>query len=165
MVGQIQLAHHAREHGFLIGVVVNDEVPLQPDFFGIAPQKLRTHRVKGADPQIARDLRARERREAGLHLARRFVRERDGQNAVWRDARSQQIGDAVNDRARLAAAGARENEQRPFGMGHRLHLGFVQLGHGTDLANLAPAHAQDKSALGRIALPSRHARLLASAHD
>jgi len=44
------VAHHAREHGLLVGVVVDDEVALEADFLRVATQQLGAHGVERAHP-------------------------------------------------------------------------------------------------------------------
>jgi len=46
------------------------------------------------------------------HFARSFVREREEENIRWRDAVLQQVGDAINQRPRFAAARTRNDERR-----------------------------------------------------
>ena len=63
--------------------------------------------------------------DAAPHLARGFVGERDGQNGPGRDSvLVDQVGDAVRDDARFAAAGAGEDQQQALDMSGR----FVLLG-------------------------------------
>ena len=60
---------------------------------------------------------------ASLHLVRGFVGERDGKNGLRPDLQVvDQVRDAIGDDARLAAAGARENEHRSFGCLHGFEL-------------------------------------------
>ena len=70
--------------------------------------------------------RARERRDPLAHLARGLVRERDGEDLLWIDALLEQVGDAVDDDAGLAGAGAGEDEERPLGGGDGLALRWVE---------------------------------------
>jgi len=53
---------------------------------------------------------------AVLHLARGFVGEREAENAFAGELRVgfKQVANAFGDDARLARAGARDNEKRPF---------------------------------------------------
>ena len=55
------------------------------------------------------------------HLARRFVREGDGQDAAGPNSLSEQISDATRDDPGFAAAGAGEDQKRAFDV----HDGFA----------------------------------------
>ena len=97
--------------------------------------------VEGAHPHAARVDR-QHRREAREHLARRLVGEGDREDA--RRARLpglDQVGDARGEHARLAAAGAREDEGGLARQGDGLELlgieVFEEAGHGA--AGAAPA--------------------------
>ena len=69
--------------------------------------------MKGADPQIARDVRAEHSLEAMAHLAGRLVGERDREDAIWRHVLGgHQVGDSIGDDTRFAAACACEHKQR-----------------------------------------------------
>ena len=63
-----------------------------------------------------------------LHLAGGLVGEGDGEDVAGADALLQQVGDAARDDARLAAAGAGQDEQRPFDVRDGLALGGGQVG-------------------------------------
>src|SRR2546425_3689653 len=61
------------------------------------------------------------------HLARRLVRERDGENARWRHAPlADEVRDPGREDARLARAGAGEDEERAAGMADGGVLGRVE---------------------------------------
>jgi hypothetical protein len=63
------------------------------------------------------------------HLARRLVRERDGEHRQRRRlAGREQPRDARREHARLAAAGAREDERRPVRQRDGLELRRVEVG-------------------------------------
>jgi hypothetical protein len=84
--------------------------------------------VERAHPEVARDALADDPVEPAAHLAGRFVRERDGEDAVRRHAVVRdEVRDAEHDDARLAAARAREDEQRPVDVRGRAGLGLVEL--------------------------------------
>ena len=81
------------------------------------------------DPERARELGAAEPLEARAHLAGGLVGERHGEDAPRRHARARdEVRDPVRDDARLAAARAREDEQRPLGVRHGRRLRLVELG-------------------------------------
>ena len=70
---------------------------------------------------------AEQRLDAVAQLARRLVGEGDGHDAAGRHALlADQVGDAVGDDARLAAAGPGEDQQRPFGVDDGVVLGGVE---------------------------------------
>jgi hypothetical protein len=152
-VVEVELLEHATDHGLLIGVVVDDEVAPEPGRLVVAAQQPHAGRVERADPQVAHDVAADEPLEPLAHLARRLVRERDGEDAVRRHAeRGDEVGDAVGDDARLAAPRASEDEQRPFGAPHRASLRLVQLGregrllvHGCSLAPARPGVTRERA--------------------
>ena len=62
-----------------------------------------------------------------LHLARRLVRKRDGENRVGRYAEADEIRDAPRDHAGFSAARARDDEQGPIGVRHGLALRIRQV--------------------------------------
>ena len=76
--------------------------------------------------EASRPRGAQQVADAVFHHARGFVGERDGENGAARDALFDQMGDAIGDDARLAGAGAGENEQRAFGREHGFALAFVE---------------------------------------
>jgi hypothetical protein len=68
------------------------------------PQDAQAQRVERADrrpvlvepPEVAQ-LPAQHVADALLHLAGRFIRERDGKDRRWRDALADEVGDAARD--------------------------------------------------------------------
>ena len=63
-----------------------------------------------------------------LHLRRGFVGESDRQDAFRRNSLGlNQVGNSIGDDARLAAARAGQNEQRPLGLFHRGALLDIEL--------------------------------------
>ena len=77
---------------------------------------------------------AEEGDDAVAHLAGRLVGEGDGQDAVGVDAAlGHQVGDAVGDDARLAAAGPRQDEEGPAFHLHRFPLGRIEGGEDVHL--------------------------------
>ena len=125
---EVLLLEDAGDDRLLVGRVVDEKVRLDADRLAVEPEELGAGRVKGADPESARDLFAAELLQPRPHLAGGLVGERDGQDAPRRHARARyEIRDAVGDDARLAAARAGEHEQRTRRMRDRLGLGLVQL--------------------------------------
>jgi hypothetical protein len=118
---EVELLEDAVHHRALISVVVDDEAPLEPSGLVVAAEQADADRVEGADPEILADVRPEQLIEPGLHLAGGLVGEGDGEDAVGRDAvERDEVGDPVDDDARLAAAGAREDQERAIEVGHRL---------------------------------------------
>ena len=78
--------------------------------------------------QIARAIGPEHPFEPLAHLAGGLVRERDREDLVRLHAlRRQQVRDAVGEDARLAGAGAGDDEERPFGREDGLALGGIQV--------------------------------------
>ena len=128
LVVVLELLQDARHHGALIAVVVDDEAPLEPGGGVVAAEQARARRVERADGEILRDVVAEQRREARAHLARGLVGEGDREDAVRRHVvRRDEVRDAVDDDARLAAARAGEDEQRPVDVLDRADLRRVEL--------------------------------------
>ena len=74
-----------------------------------------------------------ERLDALPHLAGGLVGEGDGQDVARPHALLEQVGDAAGDDARLAAAGAGEDQQRALEVRDRLALGVGQVGEQVGL--------------------------------
>src|SRR3990172_6065646 len=70
----------------------------------------------------------------GSLLLRRLVRKRDGDDVLRMNALDrEEVRDPVGDNPRLPAPRAGQDEQRPFGVGHRLPLGRGEIGgNGVD---------------------------------
>jgi hypothetical protein len=112
------------ERDLVVGVV-DREVRIEADRSAIPPEDPQAQAVKRADPRTA-GARAEKPFDALAHLARRFVREGDGDDAAGIDALMDQPGDPVGDDARLAGARPREDQQRAARMDDRLPLRGVQ---------------------------------------
>ena len=112
----------------LVVGVEDGEVALQRSHLGVAAQHLGADRMEGAQPLHALDHAADQIADAVLHLARRLVGEGDGEDLPGLGAAGgQQMGDAGGEHARLAGAGAGQNQNRPLGRLHRSALLGVQL--------------------------------------
>ena len=93
---------------------------------GLRPQHAGAHSVEGAHSHVVRH-GANEAAQPFLHLPGRLVGEGDRHDAVGVDAiLLNDMRNAMGDDARLAAAGARQDKQRPAGVGHRAALLRVQ---------------------------------------
>ena len=126
----LEIDQHTREQPLLIVVVVDDEVLAQAD--GLAPlaQDARAGGVERADPQAARadpHPIPQQLVDALAQLAGGLVGEGDRQDAARVGAGRDQARHAVGDDARLARAGARDDQQRPGRVHDRVDLGRVQL--------------------------------------
>ena len=100
-------------------------------------------RRRGADEPLG----ARE------HLVRGAAREREEQNPLGRNAALDQVGDAIDERARLAGSGAGDDEQRPF---------FVRGGRplfGVQLRGDVASRFRDDAIAGRVDLRGGVGRL------
>lgn len=105
-----------------IGGIVDREVFGQPDQRGILPQEPHKAVERAHPHRLARG----ELFDARPHFIGGLVRKRQRQNLPGGHAMAQQIGDAVRNDPRLAAAGPGENEQRPFQVLDGLTLGRRQ---------------------------------------
>ena len=102
-------------NGETVRFVVDDEAAAALEVPDVAPQDADAHGVEGSDRQLAR-IRSEQLHHALAHLAGRLVGERDGEDALGRDAADgDQIGDATRQHPRLAAARSGQHEQRPLG--------------------------------------------------
>ena len=108
-----------------VGLVVDGEVAVEVEAVGVLAQQAGAEAVEGADPDAAA---GHEGLDALAHLAGGLVGEGDGEDVAGPDALLEQVGDAAGDDARLAAAGAGQDEQRPFDVRDGLALGVGQVG-------------------------------------
>src|SRR5882724_2922513 len=98
----------------------------QPGLTPVQAQEPMSNAVECPDPQAA-SRNTQQLLDAAPHLARGFVRERHGQNAVRRGASGlDDPNDAVSEDARLAAARAGQHQHRPQRGGHSVALCLVQ---------------------------------------
>ena len=93
---------------------------------GLGAQQARAGGVEGHDPHAAGRV-AEQQLDALAHLLRGLVGERDGQQLAGpRAAGLHEPGDAMGEHARLARAGAGQDQQRAVAVGHGGALGLVQ---------------------------------------
>ena len=109
-------------------------------------------RVKGSAPESAR-VHRQKIRHAIEHLPRGFVRESEQQDIARIDAVLEQIGDAIGQRARLAAARAGDHQQRPRRRRHRRELLLIQLRRVIDVDRGRGGSALERVFAGHGALP------------
>ena len=99
----------------LVVRVVDREPRVDADGRAVAPQHPGAQRVEGAHGHVAAWL-ADEAQDPLAHLGRGLVGERHGEDLPRPHALdADQVRDAVREHARLARAGAGEDEQRPLG--------------------------------------------------
>ena len=113
----------------LVVVIVDRELAREagPDLgerCAIAPQQPHAERVKGRDEwRFGSSGVAEQAVDAVAHLLSGFVGKRDRQNGgPGYVMRFNQVRDAMRDDARLAAAGAGEQQERTFDMGNGFAL-------------------------------------------
>ena len=123
----------------LVGLVVDREARAVADQLRVAAQHPAARRVERHHPHAGRDVAAHQLLDALLHLGRRPVGERDGEDLVrLGPALGDQVGDAVRQHPRLAGARAGDHQQRPLRVEHGLPLLRIQCveaergGHGAD---------------------------------
>ena len=157
---EVELLHRARHERSLVLRVVDDEVRRDAHGRAVSPQEPRARRVERADPELLRELFPEQTREPRAHLARRLVRERDREDAVRRDARlGHEVRDAIGDDARLSAARAREDEERPVDVRDGFRLRRIQsVFHGLHPTPLMRAKAELKAHATRRKRRARCAR-------
>ena len=106
----------------LIGGVVDDEVTRQPDLRRLAPEESRTEGVKGREPHPP-GVFADQRLDPLAHLPCRLVGEGHRKDVVRLGVPvANEIGDPIGDDARLAGAGAGEDQEWSITMEHRFAL-------------------------------------------
>ena len=108
-------------------LVIDRELPRVSEPLCLRAQDPRAGRVEGHQPHAA-GTPAKQPLHPSAHLLGRLVGERDREDL----ARLGLVGidqerDPVREHARLAAAGAREDQQRPLAVGDGLTLGLVEV--------------------------------------
>ena len=134
----------------LVGRVVDRELARVAEPLRVGAQHARAGGVERHHPHRARGA-ADKQLDALAHLLRRLVRERDREDLVRaRLARAQQVRDPVGQHARLARAGAGEDQQRTGGRGDGLALRRVEpCEQGVDaIRGLLRRHTRHASARG-----------------
>jgi hypothetical protein len=108
-----------------VGLVVDRELARVAEPLGLDAQHPRAGGVEGHDPHRA-GAAPEQALDALAHLLGGLVGERDRQDLVGPGLpRVVEVGDAVGQHARLARAGAGEDEQRAVAVHDRLALGRV----------------------------------------
>ena len=110
---QAHLGHDALNDGEPVGLVVNDEVPVDPVRAPVSPQDADPNRVEGPHPDPTRG-QVEQLLDSAAHLPRRLVGERHRQDfAGLGPSLLDQPGDPVGQHPCLATAGAGKDQQRP----------------------------------------------------
>ncbi len=149
--GDLQALHRALHRGERVILIVDREAHRALRVRCFPPQQSRADRMEGARPH-PRGFRAKQPRDAFLHLARRLVREGDRQDMPRIHAVVlHQTRDARGEHARLARPRARKHEHGAVAVDHcfvlcriqaREHLRFAagqDAGHpGSITSNVAP---------------------------
>ena len=124
-----RLAQQLPEERPLVVGIVDDEPTRVAERFGVAPEDADAGRVEGAEPD-AEVFSSKQRFHSRPHLARRLVREREGEDRpLGHPSLPDQVRNPPRQDPGLAAPRAREDEQRAAGMFHGLPLNRVQI-HG-----------------------------------
>ena len=110
----------------LVGVVVDHEVLAIPQRFGVAPEDPESQGVEGGDPGAAARS-PQQIRHAAAHFVGGLVGEGHGEDFVGEGfARSDQVGDPLDDHARLPRSGPRQDQERSFHGEDRLLLSRIE---------------------------------------
>ena len=126
--GQVEILHALLDQALAVVLVVDHEVRRQPDVLAALAQDPHARRVKRRDERRLQPDRQQERLDAAGHLSGGLVGERDRQEVPRRHAElAGEPGDPVGDDPRLAAAGPREDEERPIGGGDGFALRGIQI--------------------------------------
>ena len=124
---ELELLHDALDQAQLVVAVEDLEALRQLRVLPVQAQQAMREAMEGADPEPAAAV-AQQRVGAMAHLAGGLVGEGHRENAVHGHAvHLVQPGDAVREHARLAAAGAGEDEVVAGGCGDRLALGGIEV--------------------------------------
>ncbi len=124
---EAQILHHRPDYGELVGLIVDGEGLRQADALAVHAQDASADGVEGAQRYVAADVGADEAEDAVAHLAGGLVGEGDSEDAAGVNPLvGDEVGDAVGDDAGLAAAGPRQDKERPLADLHSLALSRIQ---------------------------------------
>ena len=118
LVVDVQLSHDVLEHALGVVGVIDREVAREAEHLAVGAQHAHTHRVEREHPHAVRAVAVlREQLVQTLaHLGRGLVGERDREDLVRAHALvADEVRDAVREHARLARAGACQDQKRAFG--------------------------------------------------
>ena len=135
-----EASHDALHYLLLVGFIVDDELLgvsggrqawsrcRYAQGFDVAAQHPHTKRMEGGDHRLRHRQSAYQLFDALAHLCRSFVGESHRQDRLRHRAQIlDQVGDAISDDPRLAAACPRKDEHRPFGSFNRFALSRIEL--------------------------------------
>ena len=108
---QLHFLQQGADEAFLVGRVINREVPGEAQHVGFCPQDAHEHGVEGAHPELGGSVAAHLPGNAFLHLFGGLVGEGQGQDVPWTVSLFQQVGNLVGQYPRLSRAGT-GNDQR-----------------------------------------------------
>ena len=122
-----QLLQHPAHERLLITVVVDGKAALDAGGAAVAPQDAGADGVEGAERDAFGHV-AQEGDDTVAHLARRLIREGDGDDAIGVNVlMGDEVGDAVRDDARFAAARPGQDQQRALGVLDGILLGGIKV--------------------------------------
>ena len=124
---QPQVADHVAGQPLRIALVVDAEAARVAQRVAVDPQDAHARGVERADPHRLHP-RPHQRGHAVLHLVRRLVGERDGEDRRRRHPVVHQVGDPVGEDTGLAGTGAGHHQQRPATVDHGVQLVRVERG-------------------------------------
>ena len=121
--------HLLHEPKLIVGIE-DRETRFQPDQLGMAAQDLDANGMECAEPRHALDRTTDQAADSVLHFVGGLVGEGHGEDLpAPRPARAQDVGNARCQHARLAGAGASQDQHRPIdGLDGGTLLG-IELGH------------------------------------
>ena len=126
-VGQLAVLHALLDQRQTVVLVVDREVRGQAEMRAVLPQDPDAGRMEGRDERGTQADRAQQLFHAAGHLAGGLVGEGHGQEIARRQPALEQPRDAIRDDPGLAAAGAREHQQRAIAGRHGFTLSGVQI--------------------------------------
>ena len=110
---EVVFAQDLLHERLLVVRVVDDEVRVEADSRAVAAQDSRAQGMESAHRDFVAGLLPDQACDPGTQLRRGLVGEGDGQNLPWPDALDpDEIGDSMGEDARLAAAGAGQDQHR-----------------------------------------------------
>ena len=118
VVRKVQLADDGFQQVLAVGGFVDGERLRKADRLGVLAQDAREDRVEGSHADVAAAVSRHHLRDARAHLLGGLVGEGERQDVVGRHALLDHVGDARCEHARLARAGAGDDERRGVVVDH-----------------------------------------------
>ena len=103
---QFHFLQQGADEAFLVGRVIDREVPREAQDVGLCPEDTQEHGVEGAHPEFGGAFLAHLPGDAFLHFPGCFVGEGQGQNVPRPVALFQQISNLVGQHPGLSRTGA-----------------------------------------------------------